>query len=118
MVGSDVDLLVWVKSLIEENKRLQDEVKRLRLAAALRAYRPAKKRGRPKKQSIEGDISLLELVEETQIKWGNKSRLAVLRRVMEETPGRPASPEKKRRLIETLNKRLSEAKKVRDSSNN
>jgi len=116
MADSDSpEMVAWIQSLIDEIKRLTDENHRLRLAAALRAWRPSpKKRGRPQKNTIERDIQLLETVERIQREKGFKTRIAVLRYAMENNPRKSSSPEKRRQEIDTLNKCLSVAKRERD----
>jgi hypothetical protein len=112
------DLVKFVQSLVEENNLLKEEIHRLRLATALRQWRPqSKRRGAPKKRSVEQDLILLDLVEEAMKEWKLSSRMAVLRDVSEKRESKPPSPTKRRRQIETLNKRLSAAKRLRDSSN-
>lgn len=110
------DLVTWIESLIAENRRLADENHRLRLAAALRSYRKVAKLGRPKKHSVEADIQILEAVEQAMKEWNLRTRRAVLENVLANSPNRPVSPIKRKQKIDTLNKRLSLAKKFRNSS--
>lgn len=78
------DLAEFVKSLIDEIGRLEEENHRLRLAMALRAWKPSpKRRGRPVKYSIEEDIRLLAMVEKLQKRMSIKTRMGVLRWFME-----------------------------------
>jgi hypothetical protein len=111
------ELVLWINSIIEENRVLREENYRLRLAAALKAYKPKGIRGRPKKIDVDSDVQLLEIVEAAMLQWGMNTRMAVLRDVIEKMPNKPISQTKREQKISTVNKRLSAANRLRKSSN-